>query len=83
MNNGKETHTHMNKTPMSGYEIRLEILKLAKDHADTAWYHKNESSHQIAISKGNEHLWVPEKDDRVEETLKVADLFYKFVEEKK
>ena len=72
---GKETHTHMNnnQSPKNGYEIRLEILKMAKDRADTAWYHKNEASEKMATYQNHQAAWQPSPDNRVEEALAVAE----------
>jgi hypothetical protein len=54
----------------NAYEIRLEVLKLAKDMADGQYY----AAVEVATDK------TQITDNRESETLRLADQFYKFVE---
>ena len=64
----------------SGYEIRLDVLRLAKELADQTQAEKVGKAMCDASLK-NTTYEIPE-DDREEETLRIAERFYKFVEDK-
>lgn len=63
----------------SGYEIRLDVLRIAKDLADDR-YHQEVSRRIDASSKNNTDYKLP-ADNRETETLKLASKFYSFVQE--
>ena len=64
----------------SGYEIRLDVLRLAKELADQTQAEKVGKAMCDASLK-NTTYEIPE-DIREEETLRIAERFYKFVEDK-
>ena len=64
----------------SGYEIRLDVLKLAEGMVTDRWSRQYDAAHQKA-EKNNEPLTAP-NDNRVSETLNVAEILYGFVNEK-
>jgi len=71
----------MEKTSKSGYEIRLEILRMAMDIESTRWSWENDAAKDAAARVG-QAAKVP-KDNRVEAAMKTAEVLYKFVENKK
>ena len=64
----------------SGYEVRLDVLRLAKELADQTQAEKV-SKVMCDASLKNTTYEIPE-DIREEETLRIAERFYKFVEDK-
>ena len=64
----------------SGYEVRLDVLRLAKELADQTQAEKVCKVMDDA-NKNDTTYEIPE-DDREEETLRIAERFYKFVEDK-
>ena len=63
----------------SGYEIRLDVLRIAKDLADDR-YHLECGRRINAAGNANTDYELP-ADDRETETLKLAEKFYSFVQE--
>ena len=63
----------------SGYEIRLDVLRIAKDLADDR-YHQEVGRRIDACSKNNTDYELP-ADNRETETLELANKFYSFVQE--
>lgn len=63
----------------SGYEIRLDVLRIAKDLADDR-YHQEVGRRIDTSSKNNTGYELP-ADNREDETLKLANKFYSFVQE--
>lgn len=85
----------------SGYEIRLDVLRIAKDLADSRWHEEAERRRDALCWKRDQlHMendlrptgveptqedtatWQPPVDNREEETLRLAEKFYRFVESK-
>jgi len=64
----------------SGYEVRLDVLRLAKELADQTQAEKV-SKVMCDASVNNTTYEIPE-DIREEETLRIAERFYSFVEDK-
>lgn len=63
----------------SGYEIRLDVLRIAKDLADDR-YHQEVERRMHTSSQSNTDYELP-ADNREDETLKLANKFYSFVQE--
>jgi hypothetical protein len=82
--------------PKSGYEIRLTILQMAMDHANSAWQEKNRAAEAEASANAYKQwekdnpgksigptfaaAWNLAEDKRVEEALATAQKLYGFVE---
>jgi len=64
----------------SGYEVRLDVLRLAKELADQTQADKV-SKVMCDANLNNTTYEIPE-DNREEETLRIAERFYSFVEAK-
>jgi len=64
----------------SGYEIRLDVLRMAKDMADDR-YHQ-ELIRQQEIASRNNTEWSSPSDTREQDTLNIANELYTFVEAK-
>ncbi len=78
-------NTNTQKTGKSGYEIRLDVLNRALDMADSRWHMSNEVNRVESDSKirlGMVSTWTVAPDNRVEESLRIAEKLYKFVEGK-
>lgn len=63
----------------SGYEIRLDVLRIAKDLADDR-YHQECGRRMDSSSRNNTDYELP-ADNRENETLELANKFYSFVQE--
>lgn len=64
----------------SGYEIRLDVLRMAKDLADDR-YHQELNRRQEIASRNNTEWSLP-SDTREKDSLRIADELYAFVESK-
>jgi hypothetical protein len=64
----------------SGYEVRLDVLRLSKELADQTQAEKV-SKAMCDASLHNTTYDIPE-DNREDETLRIAEGFYSFVEDK-
>ena len=64
----------------SGYEIRLDVLRMAKDLADDRFHHEY-GRRQDNAGRNNSDFELPE-DDREQQTLEIANKLYAFVESK-
>jgi len=64
----------------SGYEIRLDVLRMAKDLADDRFHHEY-VRRQDNAGRNNSDFELPE-DDREQQTLEIANKLYAFVESK-
>ena len=64
----------------SGYEIRLDVLRMAKDLADDRFHQELQRRQEIASRNNDE--WTLPVDDRESKTLEIADKLYAFVESK-
>jgi hypothetical protein len=65
----------------SGYEIRLEVLRMAMEIENSRWSWENDAVRYKADRTNSHELTVP-ADDRVEKAIKVAETLYKFIEKK-
>ena len=70
----------MKETNRSGYEIRLDVLKLAEGIEGTAWARQFDMAIHAA-EKNNELVDLP-TDNRVDQTLATAERLYAFVSDK-
>lgn len=66
-----------NTTGKNAYEIRLEVLQIAVNQADSAYFHQIDSA-RAAAGEGKPYE-LPE-DNRVRQALKIAKKLYAFVE---
>jgi hypothetical protein len=76
----------------SGYEIRLDVLRIAKDLADDRYHTTLQKkmddatrSYDLASMEDNDATWSGYEtpaDNREAETLRLAKEFYAFVEDK-
>ena len=64
----------------SGYEIRLDVLRMAKDLADDRFHQELQRRQEIACRRSDE--WTLPEDDRERKTLEIAEQLYTFVESK-
>ena len=64
----------------SGYEIRLDVLRMAKDLADDRFH--QELQRRQEISNRNNTEWSLPTDTREKDSLRIADELYTFVESK-
>mgnify|MGYP001464353404 CR=1 FL=1 len=64
----------------SGYEIRLDVLRMAKDLADDR-FHQEATRRMDLASRNNNDYELPH-DDREQQTLEIANKLYAFVESK-
>jgi hypothetical protein len=71
----------MKETNRSGYEIRLDVLKLAEGIEGTR-YARSYDRAFMAAEKANQPMEVPSDKALVEETLSTAGKLYAFVAEK-
>ena len=71
----------MKETNRSGYEIRLDVLKLAEGIEGTRYARTYDRAH-IEAEKNNKPMEVPSDTDLVEQTLATAGRLYAFVAEK-
>lgn len=79
------TKTNTQKTSKSGYEIRLEVLQAAISLTDARWHLLNDVQRQENEAKlkiGINTTFKMVEDNRVEESLQIAEKLYKFVEGK-
>lgn len=79
------TKTNTQKTSKSGYEIRLEVLQAAIGLTDARWHLLNDVQRQENEAKlkiGINTTFKMVEDNRVEESLAIAEKLYKFVEGK-
>lgn len=81
----RNTKTNTQKTSKSGYEIRLEVLQAAIGMTDARWHLLNDVQRQENEAKlkiGINTTFKMVEDNRVEESLRIAEKLYKFVEGK-
>jgi hypothetical protein len=64
----------------SGYEIRLDVLRMAKDLADDRFHQELQRRQEIANRNNTE--WSLPCDTREKDSLSIADELYTFVESK-
>lgn len=64
----------------SGYEIRLDVLRMAKDMADDRFH--QELNRRMEIANRNNTEWSLPSDTREVDTLRIASELYTFVESK-
>ena len=64
----------------SGYEIRLDVLRMAKDLADDRFHQELQRRQEIANRNNTE--WSLPTDTREKDSLRIADELYTFVESK-
>ena len=70
----------MKETNRSGYEIRLDVLKLAEGIESTVWARQFDMAIHAA-EKDNNPVDLP-TDNRVDQTLATAERLYAFVADK-
>ena len=75
--NRKRKGNPMSNNGKNAYEIRLEVLQLAANQADSAYYNQIELA-RLAAGEGKVYE-LPE-DKRTREALKIAKKLYAFVE---
>ena len=73
----KRNRNIMANTGKNAYEIRLEVLQMAVNQADIAYY--NQLDRARVIAGADKPYEIPE-DKRVREALKIAKKLYAFVE---
>jgi hypothetical protein len=66
-----------NTTGKNAYEIRLEVLQIAVNQADSAYFNQIE---QVRTAAGEGKPYELPEDRRVREALKIAKKLYAFVE---
>ncbi len=66
-----------NTTGKNAYEIRLEVLQIAVNQADSAYFNQIE---QVRTSAGEGKPYELPEDNRVRQALKIAKKLYAFVE---
>ena len=64
----------------SGYEIRLDVLRMAKDLADDRFHQELHRRQDIANRNNTE--WSLPTDTREKDSLRIAEELYTFVESK-
>lgn len=64
----------------SGYEIRLDVLRMAKDLADDRFHQELQRKQELANRNNVE--WSLPDDTREQTTLDIASKLYSFVEAK-
>ena len=71
----------MKETNRSGYEIRLDVLKLAEGIEGHAYSREYDRAFMEA-EKANRPMEVPSDKDQVDKTLATAERLYAFVADK-
>jgi hypothetical protein len=84
----RKSQKEQESKPKSGYEIRLEILKMAKEDADNRWFKKQDvrETNFKNMFGDNPPMGAElklEDDNRIDEALNSAEKLYAFVEQKR